>query len=850
MKNETSVRDARTEENETRSEPIRCAACGTEIAAPAVGRLGGACPRCVASFVLAEDDEAASPALHVSVGLGTPATRAPAADSPAVRGPEPEREAAAVEPGSTFGGLEVLGLIGRGGMGVVYKARQIALDRIVALKVLSPRLAADPEFASRFHREARALAALGHPGIVQVHDFGREGDRYYLVMEHLDGSLRGRLRAGPLPPAEAVRILGQLCEAFDYAHGQGIVHRDIKPENILLDRHGRARVADFGLAKMIGGSAPGEGSTLTQAHVVLGTPRYMAPEQAMGARDLDHRADIYALGVVLHEMLTGETPSGTGAGAVGRDARLDPRLRSVLRRALDAEPERRYARAGELAKAVADALARPAAEDAPVDVIDLATGEALGTSEVRAVRVVSLEHDVRVEGWSLPQIGVRGGCATVRLAEGDGVEIALEEEDATVNVPADVRLEIAAGEGRAVVRGHRGRLSVERTGAGAARVLGLATDGLEIRTDEGEVEVDGLALAAGAATIRTRGGAVRVGIAVEASSLVYDLETSGDTTVDVGAIEEDDAGRVRGRVGDGRARLRVVGGPGGSIAIDEARIAAPPAVAAAPGEAPAPAPAPAREPEAAPPTPRPRSLLVEAPCPSCGKENPSWSDLCAACGARVFQPCPACARRASVAAAACPSCALDFAAYRRAADLVAKALSAEAGGRLEQALSLARQASKECAGHEAAEDLYQELHRRKVYWLRSREDARTATREHRWVDAAGAWGALLEKERNDDEALSALESALASWRPTSEAVLIVWGLVLALGVVMFVTGSLEGATLGDAARSVQALGSLVAALAFFVCLAVWDRRTRRARLDALARSARRSRPDSSRGGGP
>jgi serine/threonine protein kinase len=215
-----------------------------------------------------------------------------------------------------FPQLEILELIGRGGMGAVYKARQKELDRIVALKILPPGIGDDAAFAERFAREARALARLNHPGIVTIHDFGRADGLYFFVMEFVDGvNLRQLLASGRVSPREALAIVPQICDALQFAHDQGIVHRDIKPENILLDRHGRVKVADFGLAKLVGTDAPapalshptGEGGTpvpgegtpspaLTVAGKIMGTPAYMAPEQASHPADVDHRADIYALG--------------------------------------------------------------------------------------------------------------------------------------------------------------------------------------------------------------------------------------------------------------------------------------------------------------------------------------------------------------------------------------------------------------------------------------------------------------------------------------------------------------------------------------------------------------------------
>ena len=211
-----------------------------------------------------------------------------------------------------FPQLEILECLGRGGMGVVYKARQKTLNRFVALKLLAPERVGDDRFAARFTREAQALAALNHPNIVTIHDFGQAGGFYYLLMEFVDGmNLRHLLRARKFTPEEALAIVPPLCDALQFAHEHGIVHRDIKPENILLDKMGRVKVADFGIAKILGnghetgGDLKAGAAGVTQ---IVGTPGYSAPEQKTDPQHVDSRADIYSLGVVFYEMLTGELP--------------------------------------------------------------------------------------------------------------------------------------------------------------------------------------------------------------------------------------------------------------------------------------------------------------------------------------------------------------------------------------------------------------------------------------------------------------------------------------------------------------------------------------------------------------
>jgi serine/threonine-protein kinase len=197
--------------------------------------------------------------------------------------------------------------LGRGGMAEVYKAYQTTLDRHVALKVILPFLTADPEFLQRFEREAKGVAALRHPNIVQMIDYEVEGALPYMVMEFIEGdTLRGLLeklarRGQTLGATHAVRLIRDVAAALAYAHKQGVVHRDVKPANVMIDKSGRVILTDFGVAKIVGGQ------TLTATGAATGTPAYMSPEQATG-QPADHRADIYALGVMLFEMLTGQVP--------------------------------------------------------------------------------------------------------------------------------------------------------------------------------------------------------------------------------------------------------------------------------------------------------------------------------------------------------------------------------------------------------------------------------------------------------------------------------------------------------------------------------------------------------------
>jgi serine/threonine protein kinase len=255
-----------------------------------------------------------------------------------------------------FPEYEVDRLLGRGGMGAVYKATHRELERDVAIKILPPESADSPEFEERFRREARALAALDHPSIVTLHDFGDREGWFYFVMEYVDGAdLSARIAHGSISTDEALAIIPQLCEALEYSHGRGVVHRDIKPANILIDRSGRVKIADFGLAKLIG---PRVGEfDLTRTDTAVGTPRYMAPEQMSGTPPADHRADIYALGVVFYELLTGEIPAGIFDPPSMRREGLGDHFDDLVLQAMRDDPDRRFQNASELKNSLTGAMA-------------------------------------------------------------------------------------------------------------------------------------------------------------------------------------------------------------------------------------------------------------------------------------------------------------------------------------------------------------------------------------------------------------------------------------------------------------------------------------------------------------
>jgi hypothetical protein len=333
----------------------RCQNCQAPLAADAPK---GLCPACLMKVAMAS-------------------ATAPGPEKPGFTPPGVEELA------QKFPQLEIMELIGRGGMGAVYKARQKELDRLVALKILPPRTGNDAAFAERFTREAKALARLNHPGIVTIHNFGRADGLYFFIMEFVDGvNLRQLLASGRVSPREALAIVPQICDALQFAHDHGVVHRDIKPENILLDRRGRVKVADFGLVKIAGPAAAvseTEGQVvpraenqplpdLTDAGKIMGTPSYMAPEQIDAPAAVDHRADIYALGVVFYQMLTGQLP-GRPLDPPSKKVLIDVRLDEVVLRALEGAPERRYQQVSEVKSAV-ETIAHTAVSDAVKAEID------------------------------------------------------------------------------------------------------------------------------------------------------------------------------------------------------------------------------------------------------------------------------------------------------------------------------------------------------------------------------------------------------------------------------------------------------------------------------------------------
>ena len=274
-----------------------------------------------------------------------------------------------LESGTRLGHYRIVGLLGRGGMADVYRAEDERLGREVALKAVPPEFARDPERVERFEHEVRAAARLTHPNIVTVYEFGQgAGQHFYTMALMPGGDLKARIGAHPdgMPSEQARAVAAAMARALDYAHKRGLVHRDVKPENILFGEDGAPQLTDFGIAR-----AMSSGTRMTAAGMSIGSPHYMSPEQARG-QAVDGRSDLYSLGVVLYEMLTGRVPFDAGdtlavAYAHVNDAvpELPPAQRDwqpVVDRLLAKSPDDRFGSAGELAEVLAtDALPQPSA---------------------------------------------------------------------------------------------------------------------------------------------------------------------------------------------------------------------------------------------------------------------------------------------------------------------------------------------------------------------------------------------------------------------------------------------------------------------------------------------------------
>lgn len=341
---------------------------------------------------------------------------------------------------------EMHSIIGVGGMGAVYKARQVTLDRWVAIKVLPIAASQNMEDTQRFIKEARSMAKLVHPHIVAVFDFGQTYARHlFLVMEYVDGrDLHVRTRDGEITPQRAREIIAQLCDALQFAHDHGVAHRDIKPANILINEDWKVKVADFGLARDLT-------ATPNADEPEYGTPDYTAPERMIVGAVVDHRADIYALGVVIHEMLTGKTPAAAGKKA---GEGLPDGFAGVISKCLMADPDRRYQKASEVKAALLNATAErmrkgpeTSAAAVPPPQIHLETPESY--TSYRPSLIGRLKQKLGPLGWGLACVLLVAGFAwvilkdriTIEIPEEPVLMVKPEAPEKIVTEPAPVTLE-------------------------------------------------------------------------------------------------------------------------------------------------------------------------------------------------------------------------------------------------------------------------------------------------------------------------------------------------------------------------------------------------------------------------
>jgi len=337
----------------------------------------------------------------------------------------PDLNVTAIRPAQAeIPGYELLEVLGRGGMGEVWRAKQKSLARMVAIKLLPDKLSKNPEFIARFQKEATALAALSHPNITQIIDRGVADEQYYFVMEFVQGqSLRDLMSHGKMSPEGALRLISQICRAIDYAHAQGIIHRDLKPENILVDELGNVKVADFGLAGIQAGSAD---LHLTATSVAMGTVNYMAPEQRRDAKNVDGRADLYSLGVIFYEMLTGELPLGRfklpSERVPGLDARLDP----IVAQALESEPNARPGRASEIDARLAPLLSELGSGIRPKSASSL---PAASRNETAGSNVTTSPLGHASRGWRIGAVAIAVLGAIFLFMRLTGREVHVQKRD-------------------------------------------------------------------------------------------------------------------------------------------------------------------------------------------------------------------------------------------------------------------------------------------------------------------------------------------------------------------------------------------------------------------------------------
>ncbi|MGH9441380.1 MAG: serine/threonine protein kinase [Thermoanaerobaculia bacterium] len=324
--------------------------------------------------------------------------------------------------GRRFGEYEVLEELGSGGMGKVYRAKNVTLERVVALKTMAPDFSSDEEFVRRFLKEARVAARLNHPNIVQIYDFGCVEGIHYLAMEYVDGeSLGARLRRGRLGERDALQVVRQAARALSVAHSEGIVHRDIKPDNLMLTSRGDLKLVDLGIAKRVD-----EEQGLTQTGQAVGTPHYISPEQIRGLKDIDARADVYSLGATFYHLVTGHAPYKGTSGALVMSMHLtqplpDPRqyepsisegLCRVLRKTMAKEREERY----------------PSMEALDRDLLRLQTGE-MPEGEEPSVTQIATQVDSNTPVGARPRSPYPGASVGPASTPPPALAPAFREED-------------------------------------------------------------------------------------------------------------------------------------------------------------------------------------------------------------------------------------------------------------------------------------------------------------------------------------------------------------------------------------------------------------------------------------